>query len=301
VAAGNPDAQRCWPDGESQLPAQIDCFPVDPGVHRCRRANLQERRCPGSCGGARPIGWCVEHKDPKLAGVERQAGTASYGLVQRVSVIRNEHHGRLAMHAPGIVCEHQVRSLGARPHGLLSGLQKRAHFGIAVIRLLDRVAVDAERDVVEEQAPINLGHVDPALDPVAERVERARDVIPVHSRVEGEVIARPGRDTDKRKLVRGRDSGHDREGTVTASHSEGICAVGNRCSGQRSQTLARDHDDNLDILLARPLNDPIACSRPPARPGIDEQHRPPRAFDRAPAATQRVVLDSFGRCRLLCR
>jgi hypothetical protein len=229
-------------------------------VHRCRRAHLQKRRRPGSRREARPIGRRIEHKDPKLAGVERQAGTAGYGLVKRVRVVRNQHHSWLVMFALDIVGERQVRCLGARARDLLSGLQKGAHFGIAVGRLLDSVAVNAERHVVEEQAAVNLCHVDPTLDPVAERVERARDVVPVHSHVEGEVIARPGGDTYERELVRGGGRGHDREGSVPASHSEGICAAGYRRFSELSQTLAWDQDDNLDILSARPLNDPIAGS-----------------------------------------
>ena len=58
----------------------------------------------------RPIAWRVEHHDPELAGVERQAGAASYRLIQRVGVVRDEHHSRLPVLAPGIVGDKQVRS-----------------------------------------------------------------------------------------------------------------------------------------------------------------------------------------------
>ena len=87
MAAGDPDAQRGGPDGESQRPAQIGCFPVDAGVHRRRRAHLKICRSPGSRRGMRPIGQGVKHKDPKPAGVERRASAASNGLIQRVGVV----------------------------------------------------------------------------------------------------------------------------------------------------------------------------------------------------------------------
>jgi hypothetical protein len=87
MAAGDPDAQRGGPDRESQRPAQIGCFPVDPRMRRRRRARLQIRRRPGSRRRERPVARNVEHEDPELPGVERRAGTASYGLIQGVGVV----------------------------------------------------------------------------------------------------------------------------------------------------------------------------------------------------------------------
>ena len=61
---------------------------------RRRRGYLQVRRGPGSRRRMRPVGRCVEDDDPQLAGVECRAGAASYGLVQRVGVVRDEQHSR---------------------------------------------------------------------------------------------------------------------------------------------------------------------------------------------------------------
>ncbi len=199
------------------------------------------------------------------------------------------------MLAPGIVGDKQVRCPATRAQYLLRGFQESAHLGIAVGRLLDRIAVDAERDIVEEQPAVYLRHVDPALDPVTECVERARHVMPVHPHVEREVVARPGRNADERKPVRGGGRGHDSQRPITTSHSEGICTAGYRCLSQRCQALARGQDDNLDPLLARPLNDPVARGRTPARPGIDKQHRLPRAAGGAPATTQQPLLNPLVR------
>jgi hypothetical protein len=66
MAAGDPHAKRGGPDGKSQRPDEIGCFPVDPGICRCWCLHLQERRRPGSRRRAWPVGWCVEHQDPEL-------------------------------------------------------------------------------------------------------------------------------------------------------------------------------------------------------------------------------------------
>lgn len=298
MAAGDPNAQRGGPDGKSQRPDQIGCFPVDPGIHCCRRLYLQERRRPGSRRGAWPVGWCVENEDPELAGVERRSGTASYGLIQGVWVVRNEHDGRLPMLAPDIVGEKQVRCAATGAEYLLRGVQKSAYLVVAVGGPLNRIAVDAKRDVVEEHPAIYLGHVDPALDPVAESIERAGHVMPVHPHVEREVVTRPGGNTYEREVVPGRGSGHDSERPITTSHSEGICTFGYCRLSERCQVLARVQDVNFDALLARPLNDPVACGRTPTRPGIDKKHWPSRTANDVPATTQHPVPDLFGRRRL---
>ncbi len=241
----------------------------------------------------RPIGRCVEHENPKPAGVERQARAASNRLIQRIRVVRNEHHSRLSVLAPGIVSQKQSRRPRTRAQYLLRGLQKGAYLRIAVGRPLDGIAVDAERDIVEKQPAVYLCHVDPALDSIAERVERAGHVMAVHPHVEREMIARPGRDTHEREVVRGRGPGHDREGPVPASHSEGICAAGHRCLSKRCQALAGGQNDSFDTLLAGSLNDPAACGRTPARPGIDKQHRLSRPAHGTPATTQQRAFDPF--------
>ena len=277
---------------------------ASPSIPACTVAgapNLQICRGPGSRRGMRPIGRCVKHKDPKAAGVERRPSTASKWLIQRVGVVRNEHHSRLSVLAPGIVGQKQGRRTRTRTQYLFRGLEQGAHLRIAVGRPLDRIAVDAERHIVEKQPAVYLCHVNPTLYPVAERVERPTHVVAVHPHVEREVIACPCRNAHEREVVRGGGRGHDREGAVPASHSEGICAAVHRCLSERSQALAGRQDDSFDALLSRALNDATARGRTPAGPGIDKQHRPPRAFGGVPAAAQRVELDPFRRCRRQCR
>jgi hypothetical protein len=179
------------------------------------------------------VGRCVEHEDPELASVQRRAGTTSYGLAQGVWVVRNEHDGRLTMLAPEVVSDEQVRCPATGAQYLLGGFQKSTHLGIAVGRLLNRIPVDAERDVVEEESAVCLGHVDPAFDPVTECVERAEHVIPVYPHVEREVVTRPGGDAHEREVVRRGGCAHDGERPITTCHSEGISTAGYCCLSER--------------------------------------------------------------------
>ena len=117
----------------------------------------------------------------------------------------------------------------------------------------------------------------------------------VHPEVEREMIARPGRNAHEREVVRGSGGGHDREGTVPAGHSEGICAAGYRSLSERCQVLGGRQDDGFNTLLARSLDDPAALGGPPAGPGIDKQHRLPRAAYGPPATMQQLAFGPFSR------
>ena len=79
------------------------------------------------------------------------------------------------------------RSVGAERVG--DGVEQRAQLRVAVPVALHRLGVEAERDVVDEHAAVDLGEVHPALAAVDERVERADDVVAVDAEVEREVVA----------------------------------------------------------------------------------------------------------------
>ena len=65
--------------------------------------------------------------------------------------------------------------------------------GVAIGVGLDDLRVHAQRGVVDEHALVDAGEVDPPLEPVAERVRRADDVVAVGAGVEREVVARARR------------------------------------------------------------------------------------------------------------
>ena len=101
-------------------------------------------------------------------------------------------------------------------------MQERPRLGVAVRRLPNGVAVDAERDVVEEEASVHLRHVDSPLDAVCERVERADQIVSIDADVEREVVAGAGGNADERKTVHERGRGDDGKRAVAPGDAERV-------------------------------------------------------------------------------
>ena len=72
---------------------------------------------------------------------------------------------------------------------------------LAVALALDGLRVETERDVVDEDAAVDLGEVDAALAAVDEGVEGADDVVAVDAEIEREVVAGAGRDAGVRQVA----------------------------------------------------------------------------------------------------
>ena len=129
------------------------------------------------------------------------------------------------MRSAAVVHELQVDRGGARPEHVRGRLQQRPRLGVAVGRLPNRVAVDPEGDVVEEEAAVHLRHVDPALDAVGERVERADQIVAIEAEVEREVVAGAGGNADERKSVCECGCCDDGERPVAAGDAERVGAA----------------------------------------------------------------------------
>src|SRR5580765_1126313 len=97
------------------------------------------------------------------------------------------------MDAAAVVHELQAGCWRAWSEHLRGRLRERARFGVPVGRLPNRVAVDPERYVVEEEAAVHLGHIYAAFDAFGERVERAHQIAAVDADIEREVVAGTGR------------------------------------------------------------------------------------------------------------
>ena len=151
-------------------------------------------------------------------------------------------------------------------------------------RLLNRVAVDPERHVVEEHAAVHLRHVDAALDAVGERVERADQIAPIDAQVEREVVAGAGRNAHERQPVRGAAA------ATTASDPSPPAmpsASAPPCHGVHDQRCEASPGavTHIDASLARPLHKAGARRLAATRPRVDEQHRPSRPFRSVPTGT----------------
>ena len=155
-------------------------------------------------------------------------------------------------------------------------LRERARLGVAVGRLPNGIAVDPERDVVEEEAAVHLGDVDPALDAVGEGVERADEIAAVDADVEREVVAGAGGNADERKVVRESGCGDDGERSVAAGGAERVRAAGDRVFDERCEVVVRAQDDHVDAELARPLGEAGARRLAAAGSRVQEEHGPLR-------------------------
>ena len=221
---------------------EVDRLAVDSGVDGRGGGHLElaSRSTSARRSGRRRR---VEDEDAELSAVERRSGAGRTRRVERVGVVRHEHDRGVAMGAAEVVHELQVGCGGARSEHVRGRLQQRARLGVAVGRLPNGVAVDPERDVVEEEAAVHLGHVDPALDAVGERVERADQIAAVDAEVEREVVAGAGGNADEGKPVRESGCGDDGERPVAAGDAERVRAVrhgvGRRAPGGRRPGAGR--------------------------------------------------------------
>jgi hypothetical protein len=108
------------------------------------------------------------------------------------------------MRAAAVVNELKLRRVGARSENVRCRLDERSLLGHPLRRLPNRVAVDTERDVIEEEAAVHLRHVDQALDAVGERVERSDWILAIDADVKREMVARAGGNADEGNPARER-------------------------------------------------------------------------------------------------
>ena len=187
------------------------------------------------------------------------------------------------MRAAPVVHELQVDRGGARSEHLRGRLQQRARLRVAVRRLPNRVAVDPERDVVEEEAAVHLRHVDPALDPVGERVERADQIAAVDAEVEREVVAGAGGNADERKPVRERGCCDDGERPVAAGDAERVRAARNGVATSAARSSSgRTTITSMPRSRARSAR-PARVALPPPDFGLTNEHGPPWRISGLPA------------------
>ena len=103
--------------------------------------------------------------------------------------------------------EAEVERFGIRSDQLRHHVDHRAHLVVPVRRRLHDRAVHPHGHVVHECAAVDAAEIDAPFMPVAERVERADDVVAVDAEVEGEVVPGAGGNAHVREIVLGRDRG----------------------------------------------------------------------------------------------
>ena len=133
----------------------------------------------------------------------------------------------------------QTRSdQGRRGRARRARVEEGPELRVAVLGSLHGLGVEAEGDVVDEHAAVDLGEVDAPLAAVDERVEGADDVVAIDPEVEREVVAGARRDAGVREVELGRDRGDDRLRAVPAGHRQAVGAASHRVADQRLEIVA---------------------------------------------------------------
>ena len=157
----------------------------------------------------------------------------------------------------------------------------RRKLGVAVLVRLDDTCVDAKRGVVDEDALVERRQVDTPLDPVGERVERADDVVPVETEVEGEVVARAGRDADMGDVMPHGNGGDQRLRAITPRHPDDIGTPSHGVFRELAKVVTGPEEQRFDPAFPRLLQQVEALGLPAARLGIDDQHASLRRLKRS--------------------
>ena len=217
MTGGDPHAQPGGPDDEPQGRAQLHGLTVDTRGHRSEGTDLQVRRGPGLAPGRAHCRQARRERQSRAGRCRARGGCrgAAGGPA------RTGCWARARRRADGARARRRRPGAAGAParwgRARFCGLQQGAHLCVAVARPADRVAV-------EVQSAVHFRHVDPALDPAGERLDRAGRIVPVHPRIDGEVVACPRRDAHERKVLHSGCCGHHRERPVTASHPPGASA-----------------------------------------------------------------------------
>src|SRR4030095_7693059 len=93
---------------------------------------------------------------------------------------------------------------------------------------MKKTAIQAERDVVQEEPLTGAADVDPSFLPVDERIERADRIAAVEADVPREVVPRAERDADEGEVTLDRNLRDRCHGSVPARHAKrvGLSAAG---------------------------------------------------------------------------
>ena len=221
-------------------------------------------------------GGCPDDNDPEQAVVDARAGARADRVAEPVLVVRDHHYSAGVMFVSARPGPAHIDVAAAGADHVRHGVQQGADLGVAVAGALDRLGVEAERDIVDEYATVDLGEVHPTLTAINERVQSTDDVVAVNAEIEREVVAGASRHACVRQPDFGSDLGNDRLRTVPACHCEPVRATLDRATYQRLEVLAGFQLDRLDATLASLLGELEAFGFPATGARIVEQHRPAR-------------------------
>ena len=249
MRGGDPHPQRRRQDPEAQRRVQSHGLAVDARGDRAVCVNLERGRgplSPGTLEEAPARSRRGSNGDPQQPVVDPRPGARADRAPEAVAVVGDEDRragGVLVPSGPGPA---QVQPLALGSQHLGQRVEDGPQLRLPIALALDGLGVEADRDVVDEYAAVDLGEVDPPLATADEGIERADDVVAVDPEVEREVVAGPGRDTGIGQILLGGDHGNDGLGAVAAGHRQRVGSIGHRAAHELLEVGAELQLDRLD-------------------------------------------------------
>jgi hypothetical protein len=185
--------------------------------------------------------------------------------LERVVVVRD--HGELGVDRLPVDGQPDAVAIAGQQEERAK-LGERVPAPAMTLPLVDEVRVEAERDVVQEEPLADSPDVDPLLR-AGERVESAKRVVPVEAQIAREVVSRPERNADERKVAFERDLGDRGERAVAAGDTERVGLAGG--SGQGGWIILGSEDPGVDPAARSFVAKLLRARAAAPRAGIDEE------------------------------
>lgn len=278
MLAGDVYPEDSGPNAKVQGRIQDERLAVDAGGHGLVRIDLEGRGGPCAQRALRTAvlaapGGRTNHNDPEQAIVDARACAGADRVAEPVLVVGDQHHSAGVMFVSARPGPAHIDVAAAGAHHVRHGVQHGADLGVAVAGALDRLGVEAERDVVDEYATVDLGEVHPTLTAINERIERTDDVVAVNAEIEREVVAGAGGHAGVGQPALGGDLGNDRLRAVPTSHREPVRATLDRAAYEHLKVIAGLQLDRLDPTFPSLLGELEAFRLPATGARIEEKHR----------------------------
>ena len=213
------------------------------------------------------------HGDTEPAGIDPWAGPGPDDVAEPISVVGHEDRRRRRVHRPVGSDPPQIELGARRAEDRGHGVEQRADLGVAVALALHRLGVQTHRDVVDEDAPVDLAEVDEMLPAVDERIQGAHHVVAVDAEVQGEMVARTRRDAGVRQPVPGGGVGDDGLRAVPTRRGQPVGPRGDGIGDELLEVVAAAQLDGPDTAPGCLLGQPHLGRLPTTGPRVDEQHR----------------------------
>ena len=287
MLAGDAHPEDSGPNAKEQRRIQDERFAVDASGDGLVGIDLEGRGGPCAQRALRRTavlaapGGRPDHNDPEQAIVDARAGARADRVAEPILVVGDHHYSAGVMFVPARPSPAHIDVAAAGADHVRHSVQQGADLGVAVAGALDRLGVEAERDIVDEYATVDLGEVHPTLTAINERVQCTDDVVAVNAEIEREVVAGAGRHACVWQPDFGSDLGNDRLRAVPAGHREPVRATLDRATYEHLKVIAGLQLDRLDATLTSLLGELEAFRLPTTGARIEEQHRSPRRRERS--------------------